>query len=266
MADMKVVSIGAGNIATHLIPALHESGCDILQVYSRDLGNARKLSTRVASTPINDLKNITPTADIYLIMIHDDGIRSLVRALPKLNPKAILAHTSGATPTLPLAIGAEHYGSFYPWQSFSKGKPTDLTKVPFLVFGNTPFASRNLRMMARQLSPTVKEVDDKGRLHYHLAAVLMNNFTNHLACKTATLLSSNDMDPDILKPIVRSSFDRILDMDPCQIQTGPAVRGDNKVEQLHLDLINEDPYLSAIYKAMSQSIKKINKDLHANNG
>ena len=55
-------------------------------------------------------------------------------------------------------------------------------------------------------------------------------------------------------------------MDPCQIQTGPAVRGDNKVEQLHLDLINEDPYLSAIYKAMSQSIKKINKDLHANNG
>lgn len=259
MSDLSIVSIGAGNLAHHFIPALDKKGCQILQVFSRDIDNAKKLALKVNAQVTDQLEGINPDADLYLIMVHDDAIRSVVDALPKLQDHQILAHSSGATPTLLLAKKSKNYGSFYALQSFKKQQPQDISQVPFLIFGNNVDTTRRLRMLARQLSPTVKEVNDNDRLRYHLAAVLMNNFTNHLACKTNEFLEDNKLDRTVLQPIVTASFDKILSHDPCSIQTGPAVRNDIKIEAKHLKLIEEDPYLTAIYKSLSQSIKKSNQ-------
>jgi predicted short-subunit dehydrogenase-like oxidoreductase (DUF2520 family) len=256
MTNIKVVSIGSGDLAHHFIPAFHKAGCDILQVYSRNLSNAEKLSIKVKATATDSLGQLNTEAEVYLLMVKDDAIKEVVAQLPQLNSKQILAHSSGATSIILLGKKAENYGSFYALQSFKKNKPADLSEIPFFIFGNTPLATRVLRMMARQLSPTVQEVDDKSRLRYHLAAVIMNNFTNHLACKTSQFLEDNHLDPKVLLPIVKSSFDKILNSDPCLIQTGPARRNDVKVEAKHLALIKEDAYLSAIYKSLTQSIKK----------
>ena len=256
MSHIKVVSIGAGNLAHHFIPALHKAGCEILQVYSRTLNNAEKLARKVSATATNNLTHLNKEAEVYLIMVKDDAIKEVIDQLPEFRSDQVLAHSSGATSTQILGKKAAQFGSFYALQSFKKNRPADLEKIPFLIFGNTPYATRLLRMMARQLSPTVKEVNDKSRLRYHLAAVMMNNFTNHLACKTSQFLKENKLDPQILSPIVESSFKRILENNPCEIQTGPAIRNDVKIEKEHLELIKDDAYLSSIYKSLTQSIKK----------
>ena len=265
MSQIKVVSIGAGNLAHHFIPALKTAGCDILQVYSRTIINAEKLAIKVSTKATNDLSQLNTAADVYLIMVKDDAIVEVVDQIPELGPEQILAHSSGSMSTLKLGSKEKQYGSFYALQSFKKNKPAKLNEIPFLIFGNTPYATRLLRMMARQLSTIVQEVDDKNRLRYHLAAVMMNNFTNHLACKTGQFLENNDLDPAILQPIVRSSFKRILENEPCKIQTGPAARNDIQVENKHLELIKEDAYLSAIYKSLTQSIKKTHSTDNAHN-
>jgi len=259
MSEVSIVSIGAGNLAHHFIPALHKKGCNILQVFSRNLDNSKKLALKVKATATDDLEDIYTDADLYLIMVHDDAIRSVINALPQLNEHQILAHSSGATPTLLLAKKSMNYGSFYALQSFKKHQSQDLAEVPFLIFGNNSDATRRLRMLARQLSPIVKEVDDNDRLRYHLAAVLMNNFTNHLACKTREFLKEHTLDPAILQPIIAASFDKIIINNPCEIQTGPAIRNDLNIEAKHLKLIEQDAYLTAIYKSHSQSIKNSNQ-------
>ena len=265
MSHIKVVSIGAGNLAHHFIPALHKVGCDITQIYSRTLDNAEKLASRVSASAIDSLSHIDSEADVYLIMVKDDAILEVVEKLPELEANQVLAHSSGATSTLILANKARNYGSFYALQSFRKNRPTELDKIPFLVYGSSPFATRLLRMMARQLSPIVQEVDDKSRLRYHLAAVIMNNFTNHLACKTEQFLKENKLNPEILSPIVASSFKRILENNACEIQTGPAIRNDLNIETKHLELIEKDAYLSSIYKSLTQSIKNTHKAKDENN-
>jgi len=264
MSDLKIVSIGAGDLAHHFIPALHNAGCDIIQVFSRTSINASKLAVKVNAQHTNELASLSDQADVYLIMVKDDVIKSVVDQLAPLKSHQILAHSSGATTTGILGKKAENFGSFYALQSFKKNKPVNLKEIPFMIFGNTPFTTRLLRMMARQLSPTVKEVDDNDRLRYHLAAVMMNNFTNHLACKTRLFLQENALEPEILNPILTSSFEWILANNPCEIQTGPAQRNDTKVEKKHLDLIENDPYFTSIYKSLSQSIKKTHRKSDSN--
>ncbi len=256
---MNIISIGAGNIASHLVPALHNIGCNISQVYSRDIKNANSLARKVEAKAIADLQAVSDKADLYLIMVKDDVIREVSAQLPKLNSKQYLAHTSGATPTTFLTKRAENYGSFYPLQSFKKKKAVDIAALPFLIHGNNPKTLRKFRMLARQLSSNVSEANDLERMKYHLAAVILNNFTNHLACLTANFLKENKLKPKVLSPIMETTFASILLQNPCSIQTGPAARNDIKVEKEHLKIIKSDAYLSSIYKAMSQSIKNSSK-------
>ena len=173
MADntVSIVSIGSGNIAHHFIPALHKIGCDILQVYSRDIDNAQRLALKVNSKPCDTISNLIATADLYLIMVTDDAIASVLTQLPPLGPTQILAHTSGATPTLPLKKKSKNFGSFYALQSFKKNKKQDLSQLPFFILGNNIETTRRLRMLARQLSPSVTEVTDQDRLRYHLSLI-----------------------------------------------------------------------------------------------
>ena len=153
MSHIKVVSIGAGNLAHHFIPALHKAGCEILQVYSRTLNNAAKLARKVSATATNNLTHLNKEAEVYLIMVKDDAIKEVIDQLPEFRSDQVLAHSSGATSTQILGKKAAQFGSFYALQSFKKNRPADLEKIPFLIFGNTPYATRLLRMMARQLSP-----------------------------------------------------------------------------------------------------------------
>ena len=55
---MKIVLIGAGNLATNLGVALLSAGHDILQVYSRTMKSASILAEKVGGSPTNEIKNI----------------------------------------------------------------------------------------------------------------------------------------------------------------------------------------------------------------
>jgi len=211
----KVVGIGAGNVASHLLPAIAElEGITVTQVFSRQLKKARRLSIRVDAQPINNLAKIDSSADLYILMVHDDAIKEVAANLPTLSAKQFLVHTSGATPTDCLDVVASNFGSFYPLQSFRTKKNVQLSEVPFLVYGNNAKTLRKLRMLARQLSTTVKEANDEERLKYHLSAVLLNNFTNHLACLSYQYLRDNDLNPKVLSAILRTTFDRIINESP----------------------------------------------------
>ena len=129
-----------------------------------------------------------------------------------------------------------------------------MVRVPFLIHGNNAYTTRTLRVIARKLSSKVIECNDENRLKYHLSAVLMNNFTNHLACRAHSFLKENELDPSFLNPIIETSFEVIKQGKACNNQTGPARRQDYKLMNNHLELIKKDPHLSKIYKTLSDSI------------
>ncbi len=249
-----IVSIGAGHVAHHLIPALFECDCNIMQVFSRTEAHAASLAHRVDAQPLTDIRQVEDSADLYLFMITENAVDSVLDLFPDIVDTAVVAHTAGTLKSAKLYRLTQHFGCFYPLQTFRKANEINIREVPFIVYGHTEYALRTLRVLARQISDKVIEGTDDMRLRYHLAAVLANNFTNHLVCKSREYLRSQNLDPTVLDPIIRETFLRLIKEDPCAIQTGPAVRNAENVLRLHEHLINEDPLLLSIYKSISKSI------------
>ena len=90
------------------------------------------------------------------------------------------------------------------------------------------------------------------------AAVLINNFTNHLFLEAAEICKNNSLPFELLKPIIKETFEKLEILSPKNAQTGPAIRRDKKTINKHLKLI-ESPDLKSIYKVFTLAIQKNNE-------
>jgi hypothetical protein len=60
---------------------------------------------------------------------------------------------------------------------------------------------------------------------------------------------------ELLKPIIKETFEKLEILSPKNAQTGPAIRRDKKTINKHLKLI-ESPDLKSIYKVFTLAIQK----------
>src|SRR5437588_6470248 len=92
---MRITIIGSGNVATHLAAAFKNAGNTVVQVYSRDLQNASLLAYHVRAEAIDNLDQINPETDLFVIAVKDDAIETVANALTRY--QKLIVHTSGAT-------------------------------------------------------------------------------------------------------------------------------------------------------------------------
>ncbi|MGQ0828300.1 MAG: Rossmann-like and DUF2520 domain-containing protein [Bacteroidota bacterium] len=248
----KIVLIGAGNVATHLGMALKKSKHTILQVYSHTKKSSDKLSSLLNTDAINDLKEIDPNADVYIIAIKDDSIIDVIKKL-KLQDK-IVVHTSGSTSIDVLKNASENYGVFYPLQTFSKIKKVGFKNIPICLEANNNRTYKTLFSLAKSISDNIQKVDSVQRKALHVAAVFACNFSNHLYAVAEQILKKNKLPFDILKPLIEETADKIKNNSPIKMQTGPAVRGDKKIMDAHLKMLAGHKEYQKLYKLLSQSI------------
>ncbi len=255
-----IVFIGSGNVATHLSQGLKSKGFNIKQVFSRKITKARKLAKILNCTAVNKLDQINPTADLYVLAVHDDAIASVAEQLSKVIGKdRLVVHTSGSISSTVLKNHFKSYGIFYPLQTMSIGKAVNLAEVPFCVHSNRKTFREKLFKIAGQLSEKVYRVSDDERAKLHVAAVFVNNFSNHLYYIAQQLVEKEDLNFEILKPLISETARKIQDGQPYKMQTGPARRGDDVVIQKHLDYLKTNKEFSEIYKLLSSSILKTYK-------
>src|SRR5437588_12649437 len=107
---MRITLIGSGNVATHLGAALKNAGHAIVQVYSRDMQNASLLAYHVKAEAIDNLEQINPETDLFVIAVKDDAIELIATELTKYNK--LIVHTSGATSLQILQKHTQNAGVF----------------------------------------------------------------------------------------------------------------------------------------------------------
>ena len=93
---LRIVMIGAGNLATNLGRALHVAGHDILQVYSRTQESASRLASLLGAEAVSDLNEVCRDADAYIIAVKDSVLEQVVASLCKDRPDGMFMHTAGA--------------------------------------------------------------------------------------------------------------------------------------------------------------------------
>jgi len=250
---MKVVFIGSGNVATHMARAFKAAGHNILQIWSATFANAAVLATDVAAEPIERLSEISVEADLIVISVKDDAIVDVVAQLGDLN--ALIVHSSGAT-TLDTLKSLKNYGVLYPLQTFSKNKALDFSQVPLCIEASDADSFATLQKLAESLSNAVYSVNTAKRKVLHLAAAFACNFVNQLYALSNDLLAQNQLDFELLRPLIVETAEKVQHLLPLEAQTGPAVRRDEKTLKSHLELLQGQLELTHIYQTLSDSIKK----------
>lgn len=252
MKQPSVTIIGSGNVAFHLGLALKESGFTIVQVYGRRMERAKWLAEKVSADPANSLSAIQDKADVYILAVSDDAIESLSQKL-KL-PGKVVAHTSGSQPTSALQTVSAKTGVFYPLQSFKIGRKVDWTHLPILLTGEDEVLDK-LLPLAHALSKHVEVITDAQRSALHLAAVFINNFTNHCFTIAHEIAEGQQVDFQHLIPLATHTVQQALEHDTRDLQTGPAKRKDIQTLERHLALLAKDPALTDLYRAMTKHIQ-----------
>ncbi|MFN2394845.1 MAG: Rossmann-like and DUF2520 domain-containing protein [Bacteroidales bacterium] len=253
----KVVLIGSGNVATQMGLALAEKSFDILQVYSQTLTHADELAKKLNSSPINQIKNIRPDADMYIISVSDNALIELTESLPLEN--IFLVHTSGSTPMEIFRNKWKRYGVLYPLQTLSKSVKCDFSIVPLCIEASDKDHLGKLLELGKKISSKVYHINSDQREDLHIAAVFASNFTNHMYAIASDILENKNVSFEILHPLLDETLRKAKHNNPAEVQTGPAVRGDKFILEKHREKLSSLPAYQKIYNFISQNIYNTKK-------
>jgi predicted short-subunit dehydrogenase-like oxidoreductase (DUF2520 family) len=245
---VKVVLIGAGNVAQHLILAFQKSNqIELVQVFARNTNQLTHLldGDRLTAN-YTDLKQ----ADVYIIAVNDNAISEVSGQLPFENK--LVVHTSGSVAMTDLNA-KNRRGVFYPLQTFSKSKEVNFNEIPLCLETENPSDYAVLETLAKEISNVVYAVSSEQRKALHVAAVFVSNFTNHMYHLGNEICEANNLDFAILKPLITETANKVQELSPKEAQTGPARRNDTTTINAHLAFLTDDNQ-KEIYKLLTKSI------------
>ena len=230
---ISVLIIGKGNVAFHLYNAFNNiDEITVTQISSRNLA-------------------LIPNADVTIIAVSDDAIAEVSSKIDN----SLVVHTSGSFKMTDLE-NKNNKGVFYMLQTFSKDKNIDFSKVPFCLEAENENDYLLLDKLAKLIGNQVYNINSKQRKALHVAAVFVNNFTNHMFTIGHDICKENDVPFEILQPLIEETASKVISLSPREAQTGPAIRKDKKTIKNHLNLLDKNQ--QKIYKLLTKSIQNGN--------
>ena len=244
-------------MGTHLAKALYSAGHQIVQIWSREYDHAEALANQVFAEPIDRLKLLYPTSDVYILAVADDALFDLALDL-KLR-EAVVIHTAGSVSMKVLAPISRKHGVIWSPQTFIRDVAMDYSRLPFCIEGSSDEVLRQIRELLTPVSQHIYDIDSQQRQWLHLAAVMTNNFGNAINALAQDLLEEHDIPFEILHPLIEMTAEKLKHGGLWQQQTGPARRQDQKTIDRHRSMLVEDEKVLRLYELMTEIIQQKSK-------
>ena len=239
--------IGAGNMAYQLTRAFYNHP----EVRLQQLYNRSELSPEFNAFEIEKTHNLSllRPADVCIITVKDEAITEVSEKIPLENQ--LVVHTSGNT-SIEAIDSKNRRGVFYPLQTMNKQTIVDFTKVPFCLEAENTNDFYLLQRLASLLSTKTYALNSYQRRVLHLAAVFMNNFSNHLVYISEQICKENEIPFEILQPLLAETLAKLQNTSAYDAQTGPARRNDSLTISNHLAMLSDN--YKEIYDIITKSI------------
>lgn len=251
---MKIFIIGTGNVATVFGKAFLKAGHEVCGVLGRNTPGTIALASKLRCRNFSDPLTIPRNCDLYLIAVSDNSIQEVAKSLPTLSKTVV--HTSGSTPLSKLKK-FKSSGVFYPVESINKSRTGSLKHVPLCLEAGNEKTMELLLRLAHSITDHVYLLDSRQRLSLHVAAVIANNFTNHLLYIAGQILQKEGLPPAILDQLVHTTINNAIQLGPAVAQTGPARRQDSVTIGKHLKFLNKNPDYRDLYELLTRLITDV---------
>jgi predicted short-subunit dehydrogenase-like oxidoreductase (DUF2520 family) len=260
----KVSIIGGGKVGCVLGKLLIQKNYEIASIISRTFASAvfcaDFLECDNYSTSLEDISSET---NLIILSVPDHAIKIVAKNLSnikKLKLKNTVAfHTSGPLTSkllLPLKQKGVKTFSLHPFQTFASISSV-LNKMKGVYYGieGTKNNLKIAKIIVEDLEGKYIEIPEILKPIYHIAGVFASNYLVTLIQNIHFIFNKIKIEPDkfyeILRPIMNQTFQNLNDMSPFDALTGPIVRGDNEIVELHLkSLSKEMPELIRFYISM----------------
>ncbi len=251
---MRISIIGNGNVAQALAIALQESGQEVVEMSAQNRGKLEQFCKKQNILPLADIRNLNANIDVLIIAVNDDSIENISK---QIQGDFLVVHTSGSVPMEVLNTPRiSNFGIFYPLFSFSKHQKVNFREIPILIEANTEKNKNVLLEIANAISDSVYLCDSEQRAKYHLMAVFVNNFVNHIWGKAQETSQEIGINFDLLKPILMQTAQKAVSKpNILALQTGPAIRNDKLIIEKHLKSLEHLPEMKNLYQILTQMIQ-----------
>lgn len=252
---MRITIIGAGRVAYHLARVLSVQH-EIVQIYSRTLEKAQQLADQFQAQAIEKLEQLDNRVDLVIIAVSDQSIAMVIEQIHPYLSNNLIVHTSGSTHLDVLKQIHTRAGVFYPLQTFSLEREINWENTPLFIEAHDQEDQNILQNLANSLSSRVYLYSSEQRLSLHLAAVFACNFSNYCYHMAKQVVDAQQVDFGLLYPLILETANKATQNDPRQMQTGPAMRGDQNILNMHQSMLEQSQRndLAEVYALMSQQI------------
>ena len=254
---MKILIAGTGNVAQALGKAFVRAGHTVIGVVGRNEQKTLQLARRLQSKPFFSFSKVPLSADLTVIAVKDDAIPVVAKLLPDL--KGTVVHTSGTTDISVLKRFRKR-GVLWPVETISTSGSIRFKNVPFVMESGDETSARRLMQLISSLSGVAYVLDSQQRRTLHLAAVMVNNFTNYLLTAAEDILQREELPKELLKKLAESTISNAFHSGARNVQTGPARRNDLKTMDLHLRYLSFHPDYAHLYRVLSSLIANVHKE------
>ncbi|MBN2523351.1 MAG: DUF2520 domain-containing protein [Bacteroidales bacterium] len=248
----RISFMGSGNVAWHLSRAFFSGRHIIHAVYSRNEFQGKELANMLNASYANNFSFCDDATDFLILAIDDTVLPEIINKLHAEN--TIVLHTSGSIGLDVFQNKIKYYGVLYPFQTLTRGFETDIANVPLCIEASDKQVLTQIYNLAYSISQKVLAIDSEKRKILHLAGILSNNFINHLVARTYDYLEKNEIDKELLFPLLNETLNKLRKISPRDAQTGPARRKNLNILEKHKALLEEEPELKKLYSLISDSI------------
>jgi predicted short-subunit dehydrogenase-like oxidoreductase (DUF2520 family) len=253
---MTYALIGTGNMAWLIASRMLSAGHTCVGVWGRSTAGAEALCRAFHMPRLASLNQVNDGPDAVIIAVSDAAIADVAKSL-SLQHSALI-HTSGSVPLRILDGCSLNIGVVWPVYSIRKDSLPAHRAFPVVVEGNNDTARKIIHGIATAICDITYEADSGQRAWLHLAAVIGNNFVNHLLGIAASISAAQHTPISILQPLLEQTISDMRARHPFETQTGPAKRGDTATMQRHLEMLHAHPEWQKLYEALSASIAAAN--------
>lgn len=246
-----IAIIGSGRVANAIGVLFKSKGIQIESVHSRNKDSGHALSLKLGCSFITKIETVV--ADILLVCVSDDAIHHVIGEIP---PHQKVLYTAGSVELDSL----EHKkcGVFYPLQTFTDRDQSMAYHFPILLEAHQDDLMDEMILLCVQSGLHFEKCSSHRRKQYHLVAVLLNNFVNHLVFLSQEEANKRGLSWDVLDPLLEKTLMSLKQAKAKENQTGPARRGDLKILAKHEEML--DDATKKIYRQLSESILNTYKD------
>ncbi len=246
---------GSGNLAWNLTRAFVCNNLPVKGIWSLNTNSASELA-QLTNIPALTQSDFFNKDGLFFLCVNDSSIETLAQQLSS----KILIHCAGSVSLNVLLNHTQYAAVFYPLQTFNKNKAVNFKDIPVFIEASHEGLQNQLTFMAKKIGSKPYTVNSEQRLGIHLAAVFANNFSNYMITLAQQITKKNNINTNVLVPLLLETFQNAIELGAEHAQTGPAMRNDQITIRKHLEILKDNPELKKIYSFVTESIIEFYKN------